>query len=79
MKICHIINSLNRGGAESHLLDLVSAQIRNDYDVKIVVIGKDSKTTSSIENEIDKLGIEIKRLSGPRTVSYTHLTLPTKA
>ena len=66
MKICHIINSLNRGGAESHLLDLVSAQIRNDYDVKIVVIGKDSKTTSSIENEIDKLGIEIKRLSGPR-------------
>ena len=55
MKICHIINSLNRGGAESHLLDLVSAQIRNDYDVKIVVIGKDSKTTSSIENEIDKL------------------------
>ncbi len=66
MKICHIINSLNRGGAESHLLDLVTAQKKNEYDVKIVVIGKDSKTTSSIENAIKNLGIETKRLKGPR-------------
>ena len=26
MKIAHVINSLNRGGAESHLLELVTAQ-----------------------------------------------------
>ena len=27
MKICHVINSLNRGGAESHLLALITAQL----------------------------------------------------
>ena len=42
MKICHVINSLNRGGAESHLLDLINAQLNDGMDVYVIVIGEDS-------------------------------------
>ena len=43
MLICHVINSLNRGGAETHLFDLITEQIKNNDVVKIVAIGPDSK------------------------------------
>ena len=36
MKILHVITSLNRGGAEIHLLNLVSEQVRNGYEVKVI-------------------------------------------
>ena len=36
MKILHVITSLNRGGAEIHLLNLVSEQIKNGYKVNVV-------------------------------------------
>ena len=32
MKICHVINSLSGGGAETHLLDLVKAQINEGHE-----------------------------------------------
>ena len=66
MLICHVINSLNRGGAETHLFDLITEQIKNNNVVKIVAIGPDSKNIISLENEIANLGINIQRLNGPR-------------
>ena len=66
MLICHVINSLNRGGAETHLFDLITEQIKNNDVVKIVAIGPDSKNILSLENEIANLGIKIQRLNGPR-------------
>ena len=66
MLICHVINSLNRGGAETHLFDLITEQIKNNDVVKIVAIGPDSKNIISLENEIANLGIKIQRLNGPR-------------
>ncbi len=55
MLICHVINTLNRGGAETHLLDLIKEQSKNNYDLKIVVIGPDNKNIISIETEIKNL------------------------
>ena len=66
MKICHVINSLNRGGAESHLLDLINAQLIDGMDVHVTVIGEDSTESYSIESELLKNGINITRLNGPR-------------
>ena len=66
MKICHVINSLNRGGAESHLLDLINAQLNDRMDVYVIVIGEDSTESYSIESELLKNGIKITRLNGPR-------------
>ena len=66
MKICHVINSLNRGGAESHLLDLINAQLNDGMDVHVTVIGEDSTESYSIESELLKNGINITRLNGPR-------------
>ncbi|MDC3226794.1 glycosyltransferase family 4 protein, partial [Acidimicrobiaceae bacterium] len=66
MKICHVINSLNRGGAESHLLDLINAQLIDGMDVHVTVIGEDSTESYSIESELVKNGINITRLNGPR-------------
>ena len=37
MKVAHVINSLNRGGAESHLLELVTAQSNNGFIVDVIV------------------------------------------
>ena len=59
MKICHVINSLNRGGAESHLLDLINAQLNDGMDVHVTVIGEDSTESYSIESELLKNGINI--------------------
>ena len=66
MKICHVINSLNRGGAESHLLDLINAQLHDGMDVYVTVIGEDGIESYSIESELVKNGINITRLKGPR-------------
>ena len=33
MLICHVINSLNRGGAETHLFDLITEQIKNNENI----------------------------------------------
>ena len=66
MKVCHIINSLNRGGAETHLLDLCKVQLSNGLDVEIVSIGKDKVNIFSVQKDISKLNIKIHRLKGPR-------------
>ena len=49
MKICHVINSLNRGGAESHLSVLINAQLNEGMNVHVTVIGEDSTESYSIE------------------------------
>ena len=38
MKILHIITTINRGGSENHLVELVSGQRRNKHDVSIIYL-----------------------------------------
>ena len=71
MKVCHVINSLNRGGAESHLLELIKAQLDEDISVTVLVIGKDNSDIFSIENNIVELNVPIFRLKGPRMFNLT--------
>ena len=71
MKVCHVINSLNRGGAESHLLELIKAQLDKDISVTVLVIGKDNLDIFSIENNIVELNVPIFRLKGPRMFNLT--------
>ena len=71
MKVCHVINSLNRGGAESHLLELIKAQLDKDISVTVLVIGKDNSDIFSIENNIVELNVPIFRLKGPRMFNLT--------
>ena len=66
MKIAHVINSLNRGGAESHLLDLVTAQVNAGLDVDVIVIGEDIPEILSINKELTNICRKIYRLKGPR-------------
>jgi len=49
MKVAHVINSLNRGGAESHLLELVKAQSTTGLITDVIVIGEDSSDILSIK------------------------------
>ena len=66
MKVAHVINSLNRGGAESHLLELVTAQADSGINVDVIVIGNDSPNIFSIKSELSNICREIYRLKGPR-------------
>ena len=66
MKVCHLINSLNRGGAETHLLELVTAQSNLGMNVDVIVIGKDNSNIFSIKKEISNNCRKIYRLKGPR-------------
>ena len=51
MLICHVINSLNRGGAETHLFDLIKEQINNNDVVKhIDIIFDMEKIQNSYDN-----------------------------
>ena len=66
MKVAHVINSLNRGGAESHLLELVTAQSNHGFIVDVIVIGEDSSEILSIKSDLSKFCREVHRLKGPR-------------
>ncbi len=66
MKVCHLINSLNRGGAETHLLELVTAQSNAGINVDVIVIGEDDSNIFSIKREITNSCNKIYRLKGPR-------------
>ena len=49
MKICHVINDLSRGGAESHLYTLVKLQIEKGNHVSLLLLGKDQSEFISLE------------------------------
>ena len=66
MKICHVINDLSRGGAESHLYSLVKLQHEGGYQVSVMLLGRDSKNFFSLEESIREMNIEIIRFKGPK-------------
>ena len=66
MKICHVINDLSRGGAETHLLSLVELQIQQDNEVSVLLLGRDQDHFVSLEREFIELGVKLKRLNGPK-------------
>ena len=76
MKVCHVINTLNRGGAETHLLELIKEQKNKGYDIDLIVIGPDSPNVISLQSNFINLCTSIKRLNGPRMfnpISYGRL------
>ena len=76
MKICHIINSLSGGGAETHLLSLVEAQKLEGHEVHIISIGPDNENMRSLQNDFAKIVNKIHRLKTPRLfnpISYKML------
>ena len=66
MKICHVINDLSRGGAETHLYSLVKLQIEGGYDVSILLLGKDQLNFVSLENQFSDLNVNLLRFKGPK-------------
>ena len=66
MKICHVINDLSRGGAESHLYSLVKLQIEKGHDISILLLGKDLHNFVTLENEFKSLDLKLIRLKGPK-------------
>ena len=66
MKVCHVINDLSRGGAETHLLSLVELQIQKGNEVNVLLLGRDQDNFVSLENDFVSLGVKLKRLNGPK-------------
>ena len=66
MKICHVINDLSRGGAESHLYTLVKLQTEKGNDVSLLLLGKDQSNFKSLEDNFVSLNIRILRFKGPK-------------
>ena len=66
MKICHVINSLSGGGAETHLLDLVHAQKNQGHSVTVISTGPDKKNMKSLEQEFKDVSDNVLRLYFPR-------------
>ena len=66
MKICHVINDLSRGGAETHLYSLVKLQIEGGYDISILLLGKDQLNFVSLENQFSDLNVNLLRFKGPK-------------
>ena len=66
MKICHVINDLSRGGAETHLYSLVKLQIEGGYDVSILLLGKDQLNFVSLESQFNDLNVNLLRFKGPK-------------
>ena len=66
MKICHVINDLSRGGAETHLYSLVKLQTEGGYDISILLLGKDQLNFVSLENQFNDLNVNLLRFKGPK-------------
>ena len=66
MKICHVINDLSRGGAETHLYSLVKLQIEGGHDISILLLGKDQLNFVSLENQFSDLNVNLLRFKGPK-------------
>ena len=66
MKICHVINDLSRGGAETHLYTLVKLQIEKGNDVSVLLLGKDQSNFTSLEDDFVSLKVKITRFKGPK-------------
>ena len=63
MKICHVINSLSGGGAETHLLELVHAQKEHGHIVNVIATGPDKKNMKSLEQEFTNISVIFFELS----------------
>ena len=70
MKICHVINSLSGGGAETHLLDLVHAQKNQGHSVTVISTGPDKKNMKSLEQEFKDISDNVLRLYFPRLFNF---------
>ncbi len=70
MKICHVINSLSGGGAETHLLDLVHAQKDQGHIVTVIATGPDKKNMKSLEEEFTNVSDSVLRLYFPRLFNF---------
>ena len=70
MKICHVINSLSGGGAETHLLDLVHAQKHQGHSVTVISTGPDKKNMKSLEQEFKDVSDNVLRLYFPRLFNF---------
>ena len=70
MKICHVINSLSGGGAETHLLDLVHAQKDQGHTVTVIATGPDNKNIRSLEEEFTNISDNVLRLYFPRLFNF---------
>ena len=66
MKICHVINNLSRGGAESHLYSLVKLQVEEGHEVSVMLLGRDSNNFFSLEESFRQINIEVIRFKGPK-------------
>ena len=79
MKICHVINSLSGGGAETHLLDLVHAQKDQGHTVTVIATGPDKKNMKSLEEEFTNVSDNVLRLYFPRLFNlYSYIKLKEK-
>ena len=70
MKICHVINSLSGGGAETHLLELVHAQKDHGHIVNVIATGPDKKNMKSLEQEFTNISDKVLRLYFPRLFNF---------
>ena len=59
MKIVHVINSLETGGAEMMLLKLLQSGIYENYNVLIIVLSK----KNTLSENIKKLSINVEHLN----------------
>ena len=59
MKICHVINDLSRGGAESHLYSLAKIQLEKGQEVSLLLLGRDLNNFASLEEQFNNLAIAI--------------------
>ena len=68
MNICHVINDLSRGGAETHLLSLVKVQTSKDHKVSVILLGNDLDSFISLEEEFNLLDVRLIRFKGPKKI-----------
>ena len=64
MKIVHVINSLETGGAEMMLLKLLQSGIYENYNVLIIVLSK----KNTLSENIKKLGFNVEHLNFSKNI-----------
>ena len=66
MKICHLITSIDRGGAENHLISLIKEQNKNSEILLIYLRGN-----NYWKKELETLGVKVIKIDLLKLINIT--------
>src|SRR5882724_9557731 len=73
MRICHVVNDMHSGGAQTFLAALAKEQVKLGYEVSILLLDRSTNTVfeKQIVADLEKTGIKVFHLDRRRGKNFS--------